>query len=177
MLYTSDPAALTSDASDPLATDDLCHAKEESQDHLSGENYPVLYTSDPAGNSNDVSDPLATDELSGMGTCGWPSVKADQSSDDEGGDAYNDSTDGTTNELMPQASDQAQASTSSQWEEVDAEETGAIGIDEDSMLVLANKESTKETDATEPTSTMNGELLQNQTMAMDSMTEAVGECS
>ncbi|XP_046404825.1 uncharacterized protein LOC124170166 [Ischnura elegans] len=153
MLYSSDPAAITSDASDPLATDDQCHVKEESQDHLSEENYRVRYTSDPAGISNGVSDPLATDELSGMGTNGSPSVKADQSSDDEGRDAHIDSTGGTTNELVPQPSDQthmqAQASTSSQWGEVDAEETGAIGIDLDSMLVLAKKESPKETDTTE----------------------------
>ncbi|XP_046405021.1 uncharacterized protein LOC124170337 [Ischnura elegans] len=177
MLYTSDPAAITSDASDPLAIDDLCHAKEESQDHLSEENYPVLYTSDPAGISNYISNPLATDELSGMGTNGSPSVKADQSSDDEGRDVHIDSTGGTTNELVPQPSDQAQASASSQWGEVDAEERGAIGIDLDSMLVLAKKESPKETDTTEPTFMENGELIQKQTMAMESMTEALGKCS
>ncbi|XP_046407500.1 uncharacterized protein LOC124172137 [Ischnura elegans] len=61
MLYTSDPAG--SDASDPLATDDLFHVKEENQDHLSEENYPVLNTPDPTGISNYDSDPLTTDEL------------------------------------------------------------------------------------------------------------------
>ncbi|XP_046407882.1 uncharacterized protein LOC124172488 [Ischnura elegans] len=72
--------------------------------------------------------------------------------------------------------DLAQASTSSQGEVVDAEGTGAIVTDLDSMQVLTKKElSLKETDATEPTFTENGELVQNQTMAMESMTEAMGE--
>ncbi|XP_046405091.1 uncharacterized protein LOC124170414 [Ischnura elegans] len=154
--------------------DKLFHIKDENEDHLSEENNPMLYTTDPAG--SDASDPLATDDLSDpvrykcsyvkedltsddeghiLNDCtdgvssklihqdsfdqsgiktGSPSVKADQSSDDEGRDAHNNITDGTTNELVLQASDQ-------------------------------------------PTSTENGELIQNQTMAMESMTEAVGECS
>ncbi|XP_046407431.1 uncharacterized protein LOC124172069 [Ischnura elegans] len=70
--------------------------------------------------------------------------------------------------------DLAQASKSSQGEVVDAEGTGAIVTDLDSMQVLTKKElSLKETDATEPTFTENGELVQNQTMAMESMTEAM----
>ncbi|XP_046407936.1 zinc finger protein 883-like [Ischnura elegans] len=67
----------------------------------------------------------------------------------------------------------AQASTSSQGEEVDAEGTTAIVIDLDTLLVLTKKElPPRETDATEPTVTENGELVQNLTMSMESMTEA-----
>ncbi|XP_046407697.1 zinc finger protein 271-like isoform X2 [Ischnura elegans] len=81
----------------------------------------------------------------------------------------------SSNALDPLATDDlAQASTSSQGEEVDAEGTRAVVIDLDTLLVLAKNElSPKETDATEPTVAENGELIQNQTMAMESMTEAV----
>ncbi|XP_046408533.1 uncharacterized protein LOC124173053 isoform X2 [Ischnura elegans] len=41
--------------------DKLFHVKEESEDHLSEGNNPVLYPSDPAGIMSDASDPLATD--------------------------------------------------------------------------------------------------------------------
>ncbi|XP_046407449.1 uncharacterized protein LOC124172086 [Ischnura elegans] len=152
----------------------LVTVKDENEDPLSEGNYPVTYTQDPAGYSSNAFDPLATDDLSGMGICGSPSVKADQFSDDGGGYAHNNSTNGATNDLVSQASDQAQTSISSHGEEVDAEGTGAIEIDIDSVLVLAKEElSTKETDATEPTTTANEEVIQNEAMAMESMTEAV----
>ncbi|XP_046407639.1 oocyte zinc finger protein XlCOF6-like [Ischnura elegans] len=129
---------------------------------------------DPAKISSNALDALATDDSSGMGACESPCVKADQTSDDGGGYVHNDSTDGATNDLVDQASIQAQASTSSQGEEVDTEGTGAVVIDLDTLLVLAKKElSPKETYATEPTVMENGELFQNPTMAMESMTEAV----
>ncbi|XP_046408712.1 zinc finger protein 37-like [Ischnura elegans] len=148
--------------------------KEENEDPLSEGKYPVMNTPDPAGMSSNDLDPLATDDLSGMETCGSPCVKADQISDDGGGYVHNDSTDGATDDLVPQAFAQAQASTSSQGEEVDAEGTRAIVIDLDTLLVLTKKElSPKETDATELTDTENGELVQNLTMAMESVTEAV----
>ncbi|XP_046407655.1 zinc finger protein 3 homolog isoform X1 [Ischnura elegans] len=107
----------------------LFNLKEESEDPLSEGNYSLMHTRDPAIISTDVQDPLATDD--------W-------------------------------------ASKSSQGEGADAEGTGANLIDGDSMLVLAKKElSPKETDAAEPTVTENGELVQNGTMGMESMTEAV----
>ncbi|XP_046405067.1 zinc finger protein 37-like [Ischnura elegans] len=147
--------------------------KEENEDPLSECNYPEMNTPDPDGISSKALDPLATEDLSGMATCGSPCVKADHFSDDGGGYAHSNSTDGATNDLVSQASDQAQASMSSQGEEVDAEGTGAIEIDLDSVLVLAKDElSPKETDATEPTVMENGELIQNRTMAMESMIEA-----
>ncbi|XP_046407420.1 uncharacterized protein LOC124172057 [Ischnura elegans] len=155
----------------------LVTVKDENEDPLSEGNYPVMKTPDPDGISSNALDPLATDDLSGMGRCGSPSVKADQFSDDGGGYAPNDSTNGATNDLVSQASDQAQTSTSSQGEEMDAEGTGAIEIDLVSMLVLAKEElSPKETDTTEPTVMEIGELIQNRTMAMESMIEAEGEC-
>ncbi|XP_046404923.1 uncharacterized protein LOC124170244 [Ischnura elegans] len=124
--------------------------KEENEDPLSECNYPEMNTPDPDGISSKALDPLATENLSGMATCGSPCVKADHFSDDGGGYAHSNSTDGATNDLVSQASDQAQASMSSQGEEVDAEGTGAIEIDLDSVLVLAKDElSPKETDATE----------------------------
>ncbi|XP_046408702.1 zinc finger protein 182-like isoform X1 [Ischnura elegans] len=159
--------------SQQLGSNMLETVKEENEDPLSEGKYPVMNTPDPAGMSSNALDPLATDDLSGMETCGSPCVKADQISDD-GGYVHNDSTDGATNGLVPQASVQAQASTSSQGEEVDAEGTTAIVIDLDTLLVLAKNElSPKETDATEPTVVENGELVQNLTMAMESMMDAV----
>ncbi|XP_046408819.1 uncharacterized protein LOC124173332 [Ischnura elegans] len=150
----------------------LITVKEEKEDPLSEGNYPLMYTPDAAGISSNALDPLATDDLSGMGTCGSPSVKADQFSDDGGGYALNTSTNGATNDLVSQASDQAQTSISSDGEEVDAEGTGAIEMDLNSMLVLAKEElSPKETDTTEPTVMENRELIQNPTMAMESMIE------
>ncbi|XP_046407787.1 zinc finger protein 271-like [Ischnura elegans] len=148
--------------------------KDENKDPLSEGNYPEMYTPDSDGISSNALDPLATDDLSGMATCGSPCVKADQISDDGGGYVHNEGTDGATNDLVAQASAQAQASTSSQGEEVDGEGTRAVVIDLDTLLVLAKNElSPKETDATEPTVTENGELIQNRTMAMESMKEAV----
>ncbi|XP_046407706.1 uncharacterized protein LOC124172306 [Ischnura elegans] len=104
------------------------------------------------------------------------SVKEDEISDGEEGYVVNDCTDCASSELMHQDSpDQAQASTSSEGKEVDAEGTKAVVIDLDTLLVLAKKEvSPKKTNATEPTDTENGELVQNLTMAMESMTDAVG---
>ncbi|XP_046407672.1 uncharacterized protein LOC124172289 [Ischnura elegans] len=107
---------------------------------------------------------------SGMGTCRSHCVKADQISDDGGGFVHNYSIYGATNDLVPQASIQAQASTSSQGKEVDAEGTRAIVIDLEALQVLGNQ-SPKETDATEPTVRKNGELGQNLSMSMESMTE------
>ncbi|XP_046407478.1 uncharacterized protein LOC124172117 [Ischnura elegans] len=160
--------------SQQLGSNMLETVKEENEDPLSEDKYPVMYTLDPDGISSNALDPLATDDLSGMATCGSPCVKADQISDDGGGYVDNGSTDGATNDLVAQASAQAQASTSSQGEEVDGEGTRAVVIDLDTLLVLAKNElSPKETDATEPTITENGELIQNRTMAMESMTEAV----
>ncbi|XP_046407939.1 zinc finger protein 37 homolog [Ischnura elegans] len=80
----------------------------------------------------------------------------------------------SSNALDPLATDDlAQASTSSQGEEVDAEGTRAVVIDLDTLLVLTKKElSPREIDATEPTVRENGELVQNLTMSMESMTEA-----
>ncbi|XP_046408786.1 zinc finger protein 569-like [Ischnura elegans] len=153
----------------------LATVKGENEDPLSEGNYPEMYTPDPDGISSKALDPLATDDLCGMGTFGSPCVKADHFSDDGGGYAHSNSTDGATNDLVSQASDQAQASMSSQGEEVDAEGTGAIEIDLDSVLVLAKDElSPKETDATEPTVMENRELIQNPTMAMESMIEKEG---
>ncbi|XP_046407985.1 uncharacterized protein LOC124172586 isoform X2 [Ischnura elegans] len=103
--------------------------KEENEDPLSEGKYTEICTLDPAGISRNALDPLATDELKGMGTCGYPSVKADQFSDDGSGYAHNNSTNGATNDLVSQASDQ-------------------------------------------PIDTEDGELVQNPTMAMASMTEA-----
>ncbi|XP_046407402.1 uncharacterized protein LOC124172041 [Ischnura elegans] len=152
----------------------LVTVKDENKDPLSEGNYPEMNTPDPAGIPSNALDPLETDDLSGMGTCGSPSVKADQFSDDVGRCALNASTNGATNDLMFQASDQAEASTSSQSEEVDAKGTGAMEIDLDSMQVLAKKElSPKETDATEPTIMENGGVIHNRTMAMESIMEAM----
>ncbi|XP_046407819.1 uncharacterized protein LOC124172423 [Ischnura elegans] len=151
----------------------LVTMKEENEDPLNEGNYPEMYTPDPAAISSNALDPLATDDLSGMGRCGSPSVKADQTSDD-GGYVHNDSIDGATNGLEPQASVQAQASMSSQGEEVDAEGTRDVVIDLDTLLVFTKTElSPKETDASEPTVMENGLLVQNRKMAMESMTEAV----
>ncbi|XP_046407647.1 uncharacterized protein LOC124172273 [Ischnura elegans] len=156
--------------SQQLGTNMLETVKEENEDPLSEDKYPVMNTLDPAGISSNALDPLATDDLSGVGTCGSPCVEADQISDNGGGYVDNDSTDGATNDLVAQASVQAQASTSSQGEEVDAEGTRAIVIDLDTLLVLTKKElSPRETDATEPTVTENGELIQNRTMAMEAV--------
>ncbi|XP_046405062.1 uncharacterized protein LOC124170383 [Ischnura elegans] len=162
MLYTTDPAG--SDASDPLANDDLsdpvrykCSPVKEDQISDDEEGHILNDCTDGVSSKLIHQDPC---DQSGIKT-GSPSVKADQSSDGEEQDVHNESTDGTTSKHVPQASDQthmqAQASTSFQWEEVDAEETGAIGIDLGSMLVLAKKESPKETDTTKLTSTENGE--------------------
>ncbi|XP_046405052.1 zinc finger protein 35-like [Ischnura elegans] len=168
MLYTTDPAG--SDASDPLATDDLsdpvrykCSSVKE--DLISDDGHILNDCTDGVSSKLIHQDSF---DQSGIGTCGSPSIKADQISDDEGQDVH---TDGATNELVPQGSCQAQASTSSQGEEGDAEGTGAIVIE--SLLVLAKKESPMETDTTEPSSTENGELIQKQTMTMESMTEAL----
>ncbi|XP_046408709.1 zinc finger protein 184-like [Ischnura elegans] len=84
----------------------LVTVKEENEDPLSEGNYPEMYTPDPDGISSNASDPLATDDLSGMGTCGSPSVKADEFSDDVGGYAHSNSTIWATNDLVSQASDQ-----------------------------------------------------------------------
>ncbi|XP_046407558.1 zinc finger protein 184-like [Ischnura elegans] len=109
----------------------LCNLKEEDEDPLSGGNYSVMHTTDPAITSTDASDPLATDD--------W-----------------------------------TQASTSSQGEVVDSNGKETIVIDLDSLLVLAKRElSSNETDATEPTGMESEALIQNRTMAMESMTEAV----
>ncbi|XP_046405069.1 zinc finger protein 37-like [Ischnura elegans] len=94
-----------------------------------------------------------------------------ESDSDEGDDCRN--SDAGTKVDADYDHMQAQASTSSQGEDVDAEGTGAIVIVQDSMPVLAEKESPKETGATEPTSKENGELIQKQTMTMESMTEAL----
>ncbi|XP_046407940.1 uncharacterized protein LOC124172538 [Ischnura elegans] len=151
----------------------LISVKEENKDPLRYDNYPEIYTPYPAAISSNALDPLATDDLSGMGTCGSPCVKVYQISDDGGGYVHNDSTDGATNGLVAQASVQVQASRSSQGDEVDAEGTRAVVIDRDTLLVLAKIElSPKETDATEPTDTENGELIQDHSMAMEFMTEA-----
>ncbi|XP_046407910.1 zinc finger protein 37-like [Ischnura elegans] len=108
----------------------LVSVKEENKDPLRYDNYPEIYTPYPAAISSNALDPLATDDL-------------------------------------------VQASTSSQGDEVDAEGTRAVVIDRDTLLVLAKIElSPKETDATEPTDTENGELIQNHSMAMEFMTEA-----
>ncbi|XP_046407418.1 uncharacterized protein LOC124172055 [Ischnura elegans] len=71
--------------------------------------------------------------------------------------------------------DWTQASTSSQGEVVDSNgKENNFVIDLDSLLVLAKRElSSNETDATEPTGMESGELIQNRTMAMESITEAV----
>ncbi|XP_046407361.1 uncharacterized protein LOC124172007 [Ischnura elegans] len=160
--------------SQQLGSNMLVTVKDENKDPLSEGNYPEMNTPDPAGIPSNALDPLETDDLSGMGTCGSPSVKADQFSDDVGRCALNASTNGATNDLMFQASDQAEASTSSQSEEVDAKGTGAMEIDLDSMQVLAKKElSPKETDATEPTIMENGGVIHNRTMAMESIMEAM----
>ncbi|XP_046405063.1 uncharacterized protein LOC124170387 [Ischnura elegans] len=113
----------------------LLNLKEENEDPLSEGNYTLMHTTDPAIISNDVSEPLATDD--------W-----------------------------------AQASISTQGEEADAKGIGVNVEDLGSMQVLAKRElSPKETDASEPTDKGSGELVQNGTMAMESVTEAVGECS
>ncbi|XP_046407826.1 uncharacterized protein LOC124172430 [Ischnura elegans] len=159
--------------SQQLGSNMLETLKEENEDPLSEGKYPEMHTLDPARISRNALYQLATDELSGMATCGSPGVKADQTSDDEGGYVHNYSTDAATDDLVAQASAQAQASTSSQGEEVDAEGTRAVVIDLDTLLVLTKKEqSPKETDATEPTVRENGELVQNLSMSMESMTEA-----
>ncbi|XP_046408787.1 uncharacterized protein LOC124173312 [Ischnura elegans] len=161
--------------SQQLGSNMLVTMKEENEDPLSEDSYPVMYTLDPAGIPRNALDPLETDDLSGLGTCGSPCVKADQTSDDEGGYVHNDSMDGATDDLVAQTSAQAQASTSSKGEEVDAESTRAVVIDLDTLLVLTKKElSPKKTDATEWTVTENGELVQNPTMAIESMTETEG---
>ncbi|XP_046407447.1 zinc finger protein with KRAB and SCAN domains 1-like [Ischnura elegans] len=109
----------------------LFNLKEESEDPLSEGNYSVMHTRDPAIISTDVPDPLATDD--------W-----------------------------------AQASLSTQGEEADAKGIGVNVEDLGSMQVLAKRElSPKETDASEPTDKGSGELVQNGTMAMESVTEAV----
>ncbi|XP_046407747.1 zinc finger protein 271-like [Ischnura elegans] len=160
--------------SQQLGTNMLETVKEENEDPLNEDKYPVMYTLDPDGMSSNCLDPLATDDLSGMGTYGSPSVKADQISDNGGGYVDNDSTDGATNDLVAEASVQAHASTSSQGEEVDAEGTKAVVIDLDTLLVLAKKElSPKETNATESIVMENEELVQNRTMAMECITEVV----
>ncbi|XP_046407855.1 zinc finger protein 558-like [Ischnura elegans] len=104
--------------------------KEENEDPLSEGIHPLVYTPDPAKTSSNALDPLAINDLSDIGTCGSSSVKADQFSDDGGGYAHNNSTNGATNDLVSQASDQ-------------------------------------------PTVTENGELIQNYSMAMESMAEDV----
>ncbi|XP_046408782.1 zinc finger protein Xfin-like [Ischnura elegans] len=129
-----------------------------------------MNTPDADGISSNAFDPLATDDLSGMETCGSTSVKSYQFSDDGGGYALSAST----NDLVFQASYQAEASTSSQGEEVDAKGTGGIVTGLDCMQVLAKKElSPKETDAMESTVLEHGVLVQNRTMAMKTMMEGV----
>ncbi|XP_046407943.1 uncharacterized protein LOC124172542 [Ischnura elegans] len=158
--------------SQQLGSNMLVTMKEENEDPLSEDNYPVMYTRDPDGITSNALDPLATDDLSGLGKCGSPCVKVDQTSDDGGEYVHNDSTDGATNDLVAHASAQAQASKSSQGEEVDSGGTRAVVIDLDTLLVLAKEElSPEETDASELTVTENGELVQNPTMAIESMTE------
>ncbi|XP_046407640.1 zinc finger protein 37-like [Ischnura elegans] len=84
----------------------LVSVKEEDKDPLGEGNYPVMYTPNPAGMSSNCLDPLATDDLSGMRTCGSPSGKADQFSDDGGEYVHSNSTDGATYDLVSQASEQ-----------------------------------------------------------------------
>ncbi|XP_046408788.1 zinc finger protein 2 homolog [Ischnura elegans] len=121
--------------SQQLGSNMLVTVKDENEDPLSEGYYPFMHTPDPAAISSNAFDPLATDCL-------------------------------------------AQTSTSFQGDEVDAEGTRAVVIDLDTLLVLAKNElSPKVTDATEPTVMENGELIQNRTMAMESMTEAVGSAA
>ncbi|XP_046407550.1 zinc finger protein 271-like [Ischnura elegans] len=63
VLYTPDPAEISSDLSDPLALHDLFHKKEENEDHFGEESYPVQHTTDTAGISSGVSDALETGDL------------------------------------------------------------------------------------------------------------------
>ncbi|XP_046407434.1 uncharacterized protein LOC124172071 [Ischnura elegans] len=92
--------------SQQLGSNMLETLKEENEDPLSEGKYPEMHTLDPARISRNALDQLATDELSGMATCGSPGVKADQTSDDEGGCVHNYSTDAATDDLVAQASAQ-----------------------------------------------------------------------
>ncbi|XP_046408008.1 uncharacterized protein LOC124172609 [Ischnura elegans] len=90
--------------SQQLGSNMLVTVKDENKDPLSEDKYPVMNTLDPAGISSNALDPLATDDLIGMGACGSPCVKADETSDDGGEYVHNDSSDGATNDLVAQAS-------------------------------------------------------------------------
>ncbi|XP_046407937.1 uncharacterized protein LOC124172535 [Ischnura elegans] len=92
--------------SQQLGSNMLVTVKNENEDPLSEGNYPEMNTLDPAGISSNTLDPLATGNLSVMATCGSPGVKADQTSDDEGGFVHNYSTNAATDDLVAQASAQ-----------------------------------------------------------------------
>ncbi|XP_046405095.1 uncharacterized protein LOC124170418 [Ischnura elegans] len=188
-MYTPDPPEISRDVADPLATDELpltstpfeeewlesmaestgaivtdfdwklvgakeepsqeekdaakCHVKEENGDHLMEESYPMLHIRNLAGNSTDVSDPLATDD---MCVAGEGAVDDNFKSSPDTKDGVQDAVVGT-----------AQVAYSVQPAEI------FIPVP-DIQLPTANML---------PTSMENGELIQNQTMAMESMTEAV----
>ncbi|XP_046408205.1 zinc finger protein 235-like [Ischnura elegans] len=56
-------AGISSEASDPLATHDLCTVKEENEQLLSEGNYPAFNSPNTVGISSEASDPLATHDL------------------------------------------------------------------------------------------------------------------
>ncbi|XP_046407955.1 zinc finger and SCAN domain-containing protein 2-like [Ischnura elegans] len=167
MLYTSDPAVITSDASGPLATDDLFHVKEENEDPLSVGNSPMLYTSDPAGISSDVSDALATDDVFHV---------KDESEDplSEGNSPVLDTSHpaGISSDASdPLATDDLFHVNEENQDHLSEEiypvlyTSDPAGISNDVSDPLATDEL--------PTSMENGELIQKQTMAMETMTEAL----
>ncbi|XP_046408771.1 uncharacterized protein LOC124173296 [Ischnura elegans] len=112
MLYTSDPAGISTDVSDPLATDELSNAvtykcPSVKEDHISDDEggYRLNDCTDGASSK------LIHQDISGQSdpvTFKCSSVKNDEISDDEEGYVFNDCSDGTSSKQLHQdSSDQS----------------------------------------------------------------------
>ncbi|XP_046407428.1 zinc finger protein 37-like [Ischnura elegans] len=178
MLYTSDPAGISTGVSDPLATDELSNAvtykcPSVKEDHISDDEdrYRLNDCTDGASSK------LIHQDISGqsdlvMYECS--SVKNYEISDDEEEYVLNDCSDGFTSKQVHQDSSiQPITLTASQGEKVETQGTGAVVVDLEWTLIGVKKESSLEENA-QLTLGEDGDPIERSTIAHDSATKAFG---
>ncbi|XP_046407983.1 zinc finger and SCAN domain-containing protein 2-like [Ischnura elegans] len=178
MLYTSDPAGISTDVSDPLATDELSNpvtykCPSVKEDHISDDEdgYRLNDCTDGASSK------LIHQDISGQSdpvTYDCSSVKNDQISDDEEENVVNDCSDGfTSNQVHQDSSNQPITLTASQCEKVEIQGTGAMVVDLEWTLIGVKKEPSLEENA-QLTLGEDGEPVESLTIAQESTAEAFG---
>ncbi|XP_046407811.1 uncharacterized protein LOC124172400 [Ischnura elegans] len=178
MLYTYDPAGISTYVSDPLATDELsnpvtykCPSVKEYHISDDEDGYRLNDCTDGASSK------LIHQDISGQSdpvTYDCSSVKNDQISDDEEENVVNDCSDGfTSNQVHQDSSNQPITLTASHGEKVDTQGTGAMVEDLEWTLIGVKKEPSLEENA-QLTLGKDGEPVESFTIAQESTTKAFG---